>query len=1065
MKRQISEDDVVSKRARLADDVGVTNISDNVTFQSKNKVVVNSENKFNFQIQDTKFHKNHKTQTLTQCYLRTCSDKFIATKNPRVRKNIFSDPHGFDFDTEVNFVCYLIYNELFSFLRSFVNPEIEDCHHEVQQILKKEEEGPGVIDEEEDVDDEEWQKVVKGESRKRKKEKNPEVISVEFGRKEMEGKTRKVHEKSKRNKNDLERKTHRRSGKDSKVIGSNQEPRSSEQRVGERSRRNIGLFGQNDEVIDRRLKDDNAMQDHVNDDAVIIASVMKMKINDCLNEVISEFVHNDLIDHVLKFSEMANNTKSDKELFEKLTENLSRKDREEFERETAKNNNMNLPEPVPSVVEKPKFVLIHDKVIDDKEPVPRNSRQRSKSVNLKTPKRLQSGKSPVFSSPTCMDLNPNIQRMKDNKEMAQKFRNDRRRSLSLNKVKCDYCDERFSNSRDLNKHKDRVHAKPDAEKSKKEVIPRAANRTDEEKKSIQKPVTMKDAIDADGMTTEEIKDFLLKSFDDDVVTQEEEIEEVEIISEVLSQEPTQETPKRKINLRYSEENNDSVSKEANSEKKRIKHDGPGNTAPKYTSTMRNADLDEVFARVANMDAEGMDVDSSFEVPATPATPDNTRYHTCDKSAFHDKLFKQYQEENINMEKEVEEAREEKNLLEDRIRNLLADMDEIRNENLNLHNDNMRLHDVTQVLKEQVKDLELMLSQQLPHEIEGAKDAKESKETQEDGLEQECKVLRKQFEDLNMSKIRVDHELVDLKADKEILNEEKRMMEGKEEEFEERIKSLRDHANEMAERADNFEKRFIAHTDSVTAMVATNNMLNTRITQLEAENRKLLKRIPCRILGCPKTDCPYGHDKDLKKKEDQVRPCAFFAVGKCRFGDKCKSFHPQKPNQEVMEVKEKEKEKEDKKDQEKHDKKEERKEEKEKEKRGRSKSNRRNRRSHKSRSKSKHQGNAQDQRQGANVGPNQKAPGARKGKGKKEVQKEAEVLNEAGKKTTNQKMKDLDTKKKGKEGEDSETEYLTILQVMEERNRELEQALKLRDVNAKELTKEYVNKGASTSKEA
>ena len=147
MKRQISEDDVVSKRARLADDVGVTNISDNVTFQSKNKVVVNSENKFNFQIQDTKFHKNHKTQTLTQCYLRTCSDKFIATKNPRVRKNIFSDPHGFDFDTEVNFICYLIYNELFSFLRSFVNPEIEDCHHEVQEILKKEEEGPRVINE------------------------------------------------------------------------------------------------------------------------------------------------------------------------------------------------------------------------------------------------------------------------------------------------------------------------------------------------------------------------------------------------------------------------------------------------------------------------------------------------------------------------------------------------------------------------------------------------------------------------------------------------------------------------------------------------------------------------------------------------------------------------------------------------------------------------------------------------------------------------------------------------------------------------------------------------------
>ena len=55
----------------------------------------------------------------------------------------------------------------------------------------------------------------------------------------------------------------------------------------------------------------------------------------------------------------------------------------------------------------------------------------------------------------------------------------------------------------------------------------------------------------------------------------------------------------------------------------------------------------------------MDVDSSFEVPATPATPDNTRYHSCDKSAFHDKLFKQFQEENINMEKEVEEAREEK----------------------------------------------------------------------------------------------------------------------------------------------------------------------------------------------------------------------------------------------------------------------------------------------------------------------------------------------------------------------------------------------------------------------
>ena len=61
------------------------------------------------------------------------------------------------------------------------------------------------------------------------------------------------------------------------------------------------------------------------------------------------------------------------------------------------------------------------------------------------------------------------------------------------------------------------------------------------------------------------------------------------------------------------------------------------------------------------------------------------------------------------------------------------------------------------------------------------------------------------------------------------------------------------------------------------------------------------------------------------------------------------------------------------------------------------------------------------------------------------------------------MKDLDMKKKGKDGE--EPEYLTILKVMEERNRELEQALKLRDVNAKELTKEYVNKGASTSKEA
>ena len=220
------------------------------------------------------------------------------------------------------------------------------------------------------------------------------------------------------------------------------------------------------------------------------------------------------------------------------------------------------------------------------------------------------------------------------------------------------------------------------------------------------------------------------------------------------------------------------------------------------------------------------------------------------------------------------------ILERQVQLLQSDNDDVRGENLNLHNEILSLNKVKDTLRDQVQQMDLELAKVKKSKgIQSPKSAKDyfkvtkkdiETQTENAGMskgEKEYTALMKKYEELVVIKERAGEEIVEMG----------------------RRLDRKDEVNgEMVRKIEKLRDSLTYNADTMALLSANNNRLLNNVTQLEAQVKSLKKQIVCRKQDC--FGCEYLHQGEAAVKEKVKRNCVYWLRGDCQWGSRCRNFH-------------------------------------------------------------------------------------------------------------------------------------------------------------------------------